>query len=284
MKCLNLGCGSRFHPAWTNVDFVAVDPAVLSHDLRKGIPFPDEAFDVVYHSHVLEHFSQPRARVFLRECLRVLKPGGTLRVAVPDLEQKAKTYLGTLEQAAAGSAEGRDDYEWMMLELFDQTVRESTGGEMGAYLSRDELPNKDFVIARVGLEAKRLFESAERSRAARAQEGPDAASEGTRGTVLGRLRRLIGDRTARREALARRLLGAEYELLELGRFRRGGEIHLWMYDRYSLSRVLTEAGFQRTQAVGPAESRIQGWSDFHLDTEPDGSVCKPDSLFMEASK
>ena len=281
MKCLNLGCGSRYHPAWTNVDFAPEDPAVLSHDLRRGIPFPDEEFDVVYHSHVLEHFSQRAARAFLGECRRVLRPGGTLRVAVPDLELIAKTYLGTLERAAAGGGRGGDDYEWMMLELYDQAVRETSGGEMGAYLRRDPLPNKEFVVARVGIEAERAIESLQRSGAAPQSDGAPA---GRRPTLLGRLRRVLGDASARREALVRRLLGAEYELLELGRFRRGGELHLWMYDRYSLARVLTEAGFREARAVGAAESRIEGWADFHLDTEPDGAVCKPDSLFMEASK
>lgn len=43
---LNLGCGSRFHSPWTNVDFVANNPSVLRHDLRKGIPFANESFDV----------------------------------------------------------------------------------------------------------------------------------------------------------------------------------------------------------------------------------------------
>ncbi|MET0650142.1 MAG: methyltransferase domain-containing protein [Pyrinomonadaceae bacterium] len=284
MKCLNLGCGSRYHPAWTNVDFAPDDPAVLSHDLRKGIPFPDEEFDVVYHSHVLEHFNQQGARDFLRECRRVLKQGGTVRVAVPDLELIAKTYLGTLERAAAGGGRDGDDYEWMMLELYDQAVRESTGGEMGAYLRRDPLPNREFVVARVGIEAERAIESAARSSAARPAPQPEAAPNGRRGTLLGRLRRVLSDASARREALVRRLLGAEYELLELGRFRRGGELHLWMYDRYSLARVLEGAGFREARTVGPAESRIQGWAEYHLDTEPGGAVCKPDSLFMEASK
>jgi SAM-dependent methyltransferase len=283
MKCLNLGCGSRYHPAWTNVDFAPDDPAVLSHDLRKGIPFPDEEFDVVYHSHVLEHFGRRAARDFLRECLRVLKPGGTLRVAVPDLERIAKTYLGALERAAAGGAQGGDDYEWMMLELYDQAVRESSGGEMGAYLRRDPLPNREFVVGRVGIEAERAIESAARPGGGPAPRA-EAARGGGRGTLLGRLRRVLRDRAARREALVRRLLGAEYELLELGRFRRGGELHLWMYDRHSLARVLTEAGFRDARAVGPAESRVEGWADYHLDTEPGGAVCKPDSLFMEASK
>ncbi len=164
MKCLNLGCGSRFHPAWTNIDYAAADPSVLSHDLRRGVPFPDEEFDVVYHSHVLEHFSKSQGSAFLRECFRVLKPGGTVRVAVPDLEGIARAYLRTLEHAAGGHERARHDYEWMMLELYDQTVRESSGGCMATYMGRDELPNKEFVVARVGLEVERAVERAKRSR------------------------------------------------------------------------------------------------------------------------
>jgi predicted SAM-dependent methyltransferase len=282
MNCLNLGCGDRFHPAWTNVDVATDDPAVIPHDLRQGIPFPDEEFDVIYHSHVLEHFSKADGPRFLRECRRVLKPGGTIRVAVPDLERIAKTYLQALERAGAGGEQARHDHEWMMIELYDQTVRETTGGEMSEYLSREGLPNRDFVIARIGPVAKQAFEYVERLRSRPPQAEP--APPRPRPTVLGRLRRVLRDPAARREALARRLLGAEYELLELGRFRRGGEIHLWMYDRYSLARALEGAGFRGAQVVGPAESRVPGWADYNLDTEPDGTVYKPDSLFMEASR
>ena len=83
---LNLGCGGRFHPEWTNIDFYSSGGAVIAHDLNLGIPFPDSSFDVVYHSHVLEHFPKAKARRFIAECVRVLKPGGILRVVVPDLE------------------------------------------------------------------------------------------------------------------------------------------------------------------------------------------------------
>ncbi|HEY3104436.1 MAG TPA: methyltransferase domain-containing protein [Pyrinomonadaceae bacterium] len=283
MKCLNLGCGSRFNPAWTNVDFAATNPTVLSHNLRQGIPFPDEEFDVVYHSHLLEHFSRPDTRAFLRECWRVLKAGGTIRIAVPDLERIAKTYLEKLEQATTGDEQRAHDYEWMMLELYDQTVRESTGGEMAAYLSREGLPNQDFVIDRIGLEAKQLIESAERPGTGPASRAEDAPAIPRR-MMFRQLRRILKDRVARRETIVRRLLGSEYELLELGRFRRSGEVHLWMYDRYSLARTLAETGFHGIEIVRPDESRIPDWSSYHLDTEPDGSVCKPDSLFMEASR
>ena len=50
-----------------------------------------------------------------------------------------------------------------MLELYDQAVRETTGGETGAYLRRDPLPNRESVVARVGIEAERAIESVARS-------------------------------------------------------------------------------------------------------------------------
>ncbi|HWS87103.1 MAG TPA: methyltransferase domain-containing protein [Pyrinomonadaceae bacterium] len=287
---LNLGCGLRFHPAWTNVDFVAGDPSVVAHDLRRGVPFGDEQFEVVYHSHVLEHFSKADAEPFLKECRRVLKPGGVVRVAVPDLERAARVYLQALEKAEGGDDAWRDNYDWMMLELYDQTVRERSGGEMAAYLLQEEIPNKEFVIGRVGVEAERIIESAAQSR----ESVPAGASPPQRRSPGAVLRRLYGmvrrpsfrreSSTSRRESAIRKLLGEEYELLRLGRFRRGGEVHLWMYDRHSLARALRAAGFRDPRVVGAAESRIQGWAGFQLDTEPDGTTYKPDSLFMEAVK
>ena len=123
---------------------------------------------------------------------------------MPDLEGIARAYLRTLEHAAGGHERARHDYEWMMLELYDQTVRESSGGCMATYMGRDELPNKEFVVARVGLEVERAVESAERSRGTPAPPPPAG-----RLRVFRRLRRVLTDRAARREALVRRLLGAE---------------------------------------------------------------------------
>lgn len=280
MKGLNLGCGSRFHPAWTNVDFVATDPSVQVHDLRRGIPFEACEFDVVYHSHMLEHFDPSSARLLLRDCFRVLKSGGTIRIAVPDLERIVRAYLEALEGALEGDEMWQHNYEWIMLELYDQTVREQSGGEMAAYFDRERIPNKDYVFGRVGAEAQRAIEAAQ----ARANLPDRVTAREPRRTIFHRLYKFLRDPIARREAVLRRVLGADYERLQLGRFRRGGEVHLWMYDRYSLAQALGEVGFQQPQAVGPAESRIPGWAAYQLDTEADGSVYKPDSLFMEAFK
>jgi hypothetical protein len=84
--------------------------------------------------------------------------------------------------------------------------------------------------------------------------------------------------------MIRWLLGREYELLQLGRFRKSGEVHLWMYDRHSLRELLTGAGFVAFRLPSARESAIPGWTDAHLDTLESGEPAKPDSLYAEAAR
>src|SRR5688500_5234468 len=84
---VNLGCGQRYHTDWTNIDVAPQGPGILKHDLSRNIPLPNESCAVVYHSAVLEHMRRSDALRFLKECWRILSPGGILRVAVPDLEK-----------------------------------------------------------------------------------------------------------------------------------------------------------------------------------------------------
>lgn len=58
----------------------------------KRIPGADRSVEVVYSSHMLEHLDRREVRTFLREVLRVLKPEGILRLAVPDLSRLADIY------------------------------------------------------------------------------------------------------------------------------------------------------------------------------------------------
>ena len=87
-----------------------------------------------------------------------------------------------------------------------------------------------------------------------------------------------------RERLLLGLLGDEFSALQIGRFRLSGENHQWMYDSYSLSRLLEAAGFKGFVVRSASESYSPNWSSYNLDTEPDGSIYKPDSLFVEAIK
>lgn len=274
MDALNLGCGDRFHPSWTNLDVEPADASVRAHDVTTGLPFPDAGFDVVYHSHLLEHMARDRAPALLAECRRVLRPGGTIRVVVPDLEAIIELYRDCLARARAGAPGADADYDWMLIELFDQTVRETTGGRLGLTVCDPDLANRDFVMNRAGPATARAVE--------RFWSTP-AAPAGRRPSRRARLVGLAREPRRIREMLARRLLGEDHELLELGRFRRSGEIHQWMYDRYALGRLLREAGFGAVRAVGAGESRVADWTTFELDTDADGAVVKPDSMFVEAS-
>lgn len=62
------------------------------HDLRYGLPFDAGTVDFIFCSHVLEHFVREDAARLVREAYRVLKPGGYVRIAVPDLRQAFELY------------------------------------------------------------------------------------------------------------------------------------------------------------------------------------------------
>ncbi len=69
-------------------------PNILVHDLRKPLPLPDGVASAVYGSHVLEHLYLDEGERLLQECHRVLRPGGILRLVVPDLRAVVEEYLG----------------------------------------------------------------------------------------------------------------------------------------------------------------------------------------------
>ncbi len=265
-RLLNLGCGARFHPAWVNIDLQPADPAVHHHDVRASLPFPAAHFEVVYHSHLLEHLLPREVPAFLRECRRVLKPGGVLRVAVPDLEQIARLYLHAIDEAWCGDAQAHERLRWLMLELYDQATREQPGGAMLAYLHRG---GTDLAWHRLGADGPNV-----RAHFERAVTAGSCWRQRLRGWLLG----------SWRERLLRWLLGNEYTLLQLGRFRHGGEVHHWMYDRVALRALLGAAGFMDFRCVDAGTSAIPDWDRYHLDTLPDGSAAKPDSLYVEANK
>ena len=262
---LNLGCGKRFHPAWENLDFSSRTPGVRTYDLRKGIPFPEASFNVVYHSHVLEHLPKQVVPGFLRECHRVLRSGGVIRIVVPDLERIARLYLEALDKAVRQAKDAEFQYDWAIMEMYDQTVREFSGGEMMQFAQKAIPSQLAFLKTRLGGELDRIPPTAGKPSGVGVSPNPNS----------------LGDRLRRR--VLRVLVGSEgLAAYDHGRFRNSGEVHKWMYDRFSLAKALECAGFAEIKEVGPIESRVTNWSGFNLDTEPDGSTYKPDSLFMEA--
>lgn len=123
---VNLGCGLAVTKGWINVDgslnalVAGMPPAMhrlmykltgaknyysqeeycrllaehifVHHDLASGLPFESGVVQYIYTSHFLEHLYRADAIRLLRECHRVLKPGGIIRISVPDLEYALNLY------------------------------------------------------------------------------------------------------------------------------------------------------------------------------------------------
>lgn len=78
---LNLGCGDFPLEGWTNLDIEKRPGVDKVHDLNQGIPFPDNTFDEVLASHILEHLDDREKAVL--ELWRVCKPGARVVIKVP---------------------------------------------------------------------------------------------------------------------------------------------------------------------------------------------------------
>jgi predicted SAM-dependent methyltransferase len=93
---LHLGSGANRLPGWVNVDLLGMG-SDLAWDLRRQLPFPDASAQAVFLEHVIEHFTLADALTLLEDCHRVLGPGGTIRVGVPDLQRYIRSYTGDRE-------------------------------------------------------------------------------------------------------------------------------------------------------------------------------------------
>jgi predicted SAM-dependent methyltransferase len=89
---LHLGCGERFISCFFHIDIIEGEHIDYQHDVRTLPMFDDETVDLIYASHVLEYFDWVEVIDVLREWWRVLKVGGTLRLAVPSLEALIRLY------------------------------------------------------------------------------------------------------------------------------------------------------------------------------------------------
>lgn len=121
---INVGCGQTPIPGWRNFDNspsirlakIPLLPEVLARlgvlsspqrqfveflrtnhveyaDVTGRIPIADGVVDVLYSSHMMEHLDRHEVSLFLAEALRVLGPGGILRLAIPDIRKQVEAYL-----------------------------------------------------------------------------------------------------------------------------------------------------------------------------------------------
>jgi SAM-dependent methyltransferase len=151
---LHLGCGLTAPAGWTNVDgsyqvVLAKRPLlkwafrrlgllsegqaripwpsnIIRAALTRPLRFSSRSFSAVYSSHTLEHLYRDHALDLMRECFRVLAPGGTCRIVVPDLQFLAEQYVAAARSDASARA-----HEFMTRLRVHATAPES--GPVGFY-------------------------------------------------------------------------------------------------------------------------------------------------------
>jgi predicted SAM-dependent methyltransferase len=94
MKRLNWGSGTaNVSEGWVNSDIKPGDGIDVVADIADGLPLDDESFDYAVSIHALPEIPYPGLRGALVELRRVLKPGGVLRLSLPDLDKAIRAYL-----------------------------------------------------------------------------------------------------------------------------------------------------------------------------------------------
>ena len=89
---LHIGSGRNYLENWINIDFSKRTKKDLSFDVRKGIPFPSNSVDYIFSEHFIEHITYNEGLFYFSEVFRVLKNGGVLRTAFPDLDFIIESY------------------------------------------------------------------------------------------------------------------------------------------------------------------------------------------------
>ncbi len=101
VRKLHIGAGHNHLPGWLNTDRDPNSGAVYL-DAAEPFPFEDATFDYVYSEHLIEHLPYEAGLFTLEECRRILKPGGRIRIATPDMER-----IVSLQYAPPGGVEER---------------------------------------------------------------------------------------------------------------------------------------------------------------------------------
>jgi predicted SAM-dependent methyltransferase len=90
---LNVGAGECGKEGWINLDAFPGTKIDCLYDARKRLPFPSGSIKGIFSEHFFEHLDYTEeAPLFLRECYRVLRKGGVLRIIVPDAEKYLMAY------------------------------------------------------------------------------------------------------------------------------------------------------------------------------------------------
>lgn len=86
VRKLHIGAGGSYLEGWLNVDLEPLEERIAYFDAATDYPLPDNSIDFVFSEHLFEHLNIEQQVKMLSEVKRVLKPGGAVRIATPNLD------------------------------------------------------------------------------------------------------------------------------------------------------------------------------------------------------
>lgn len=273
-RALNLGCGVSFLRSqnWINVDWQSNSKSVKRHNLLTKLPWTKSEFELVYSSHLIEHLTTEDARELLRECFRILTPGGTLRLSLPDFEEMARAYVNLKDQGEYLKS------QFVLTEILDQCVRMNPSGTFPKWyqLASTDVDLEQFVMIRTGINMRNRGES----------NSTNSASE-----EISIMEKVIVNARKARSFIERKYISLIVKLLPKW-FRSyhvsratPGERHMWLYDFASLSNLLSDIGFVEIDKVEEKVTRTLFKDVLLLDFNETGRPIKGIStMFVEATK
>lgn len=274
----NLGCGAVFIDSneWLNFDFDSNTVAVREVDLTQRLPLGDSALELVYSSHVIEHFDRSTAELFVSECFRLLAPGGYLRIVTPDFKNVVDRYTEHLTSGKQNLAEVE------ILLLFDQFTRRSEGGEYRRLLSECLLNNDielaEYIYDRTGEHPfydKNKFVNPKLQSCRNSEKRPFLTRK------LKKIRKQLVQTFVSRLV---RLLPESFRTNNI-LMTKPGEKHLWIYDFSSLRNLLESSGFTTVRLMTHSSTEFTDPSILCLDVDSNGRPRKgSQSMFVEARK
>ncbi|WP_295388952.1 methyltransferase domain-containing protein [uncultured Thiodictyon sp.] len=290
---LNLGCGGSLVTSddWINLDYAPANASVQQADLLARLPLAAGSVAVVYSSHFIEHVPRSHVPGILGECFRVLRPGGVMRLVLPDIEEMCREYLARRE------ASEHEKADFVVVEMIDQCVRLTGGGELGQLYRRyaaDPARHSemiDYLRARNGEDLRPRL-SPLRLEIGQPEEERQGRSDGSLLTRLAhrsnRLRTFPGRlRTRARHAWFEWLLQQLPPTFRLQNVSVAsvGERHHWLWDLHQITQALQRAGFEQVERSQFNTSRVADFPFYPLDVDDEGRARKgAESMYVEASK
>lgn len=161
-KRVHVGSGPNLLPGWINVDLHPVPGLDFALDVRKGLPFENVA--LLFAEHFLEHLTIDEGLAFLRDCRRILKPDGILRLSTPNLDWVILTHyhgtsVSTQEEAIVDSLRlNRAFHGWGHQFLYNRAMLETVLRAAGFATIRFEKYRESSIDALRGIEQHETYD------------------------------------------------------------------------------------------------------------------------------